>query len=89
MDIHDKPTEQSIQRAKAARDAERAGVFDRTGLRITDAVRPEPARDPEFHKMACRSCHYTASGVIDGQVVNSLAAHIVHVHFPQHVKEGR
>lgn len=74
---HDQPTSASIAAARDFQQQERLAVQQVTGLRIMD----KPFR------AACGLCNYTAHAKRDGQAVNSVAAHIIRVHFPQHIKE--
>lgn len=74
---HDTPTSASIAAARDHQRSERKRVEAATGLRIVDPPRPKP------FKAACGLCNYTAHAKRDGQAVNSVAAHIIKVHFPK------
>ena len=70
-------TPESIQRAKAAQQQERAAVFAKTGVRITD-------EEPAPYTIICPRCLYPATGNTNGLATRALAHHIIH----SHTREG-
>ncbi len=76
--------ERSIAAAKQHQQDERQHVSAVTGIAFNGDQIVLPTKP---HKVACGLCNYTAHAKREGQAVNSVAAHIVSQHFPQHVKE--
>lgn len=71
------PTDESIARAKAARDDERASITAATGLRIQESGRITPV------VMACHvpGCYWsTRPALSDRRAVKSLCTHLVKAH---------
>ena len=76
-------TADSIARAKADTAAERARVYEATGLHITDEG--IPVRTPYLIHCPRPHCPFVGSARTDGGAVRSLAAHIV----GRHLKEAK
>ena len=74
-------TADTIARARAAQQQERAAVFATTGVRITDEGVPRQAMFIEHCPRA--GCTYRASGERMAQVDRSIAAHFIRVHMKE------
>lgn len=71
------PTADSIAKAKAAQQAQRAEVSAQTGLVFTRDGRPQfsPAVI-----VVCPKCRFEASARSEGRAINAIAAHLIKCH---------
>jgi hypothetical protein len=70
------PTDESIARAKAARDAERRDIERATGIRISESGKPAATI---IHCMF-PGCQFSASARVEGRALRSLGCHLVAKH---------
>lgn len=73
-------TPETIARAKAHQQQERARIFTASGVRITDAG--------AVYTQACPRCAFVASATADGLAVRALAAHLISPAHMSQAKEG-
>lgn len=69
---HDRPTPESIARAKAARDAERERVFQATGVRVSDDGVP---------RIVVVHCHKPGCLFVAARGTEELAIRAVSTHY--------